>query len=348
MKAVILKGVNDLVVEEIDVRKPVNDEVLVKVDIIGLCGTDIHMWAGTNLEGTFPFIPGHEWIGQVVEVGPNVRTLKKGDRVTGDNFIACGKCDICKNGGMPHFCTDHEAYGYTPDFPGAMAEYHWSPEERLIKILDTISDEAGALTEVVSVPYHAIWGRSGGIGPHDRVAIIGTGPVGLLAIQISLITGAKVIVIEPEPNRVKLAKDIGAKYVLDPNKGDITGEVMRLTNGLGVNRIIECSGSIGGIALTVDIISVDGVIVLTGQSIGTKIPIEIGKIIWKHAKIVGSCGAPYFFPNTIDFLSKNLIDVTKIVTHRFPLEKALEAFRLGHKATSGKILIYTDGNKIPG
>jgi len=347
MKAVMLRGVKDLVVEEIKVRKPVNDEVLVKVDIAGLCGTDIHMWAGTNFEGTFPFIPGHEWIGHVVEIGPSVRMLKIGDRVTGDNFIACKKCDVCRNGGNPYFCTCHDAYGYTPEFPGGLAEYQWSPEERLYKIPASVSDEAGALTEVVGVAYHAIWARSGGIGPHDRVVIIGTGPVGLLAVQISLLTGAKIIVIEPETNRAKLANEVGVKYVLDPNKGDVVKEVMDLTNGLGATKIIECSGSIGGIALTVDIVSVDGTIVLTGQSIGTKVPIEIGKIIWKHAKIVGSCGVPYFFPNVIDFLSKNLIDVTKIVTHRFPIEKALEAFELGHKASSGKILIYTDKNKIP-
>lgn len=347
MKAVVIRGINNLTVEEIGIKKPVKDEVLVKVDIIGLCGTDIHMWAGTNFEGKFPFIPGHEWIGHVVETGPGVKTIKAGDRVTGDNFIACRKCDVCRNGGVPHFCIDHEAYGYTPEFPGAMAEYHRSPEERIYKIPNTVSDEAGALTEVVSVPYHAIWNRSGGMGPHNKVVIIGAGPVGLLATQISLITGAMVIVIEPEPKRAKLAKDIGAKHLLNPDKDDIVKEVMDLTGGLGVDRIIECSGSIGGISLTVDIVSVDGVIVLTGQSIGTKIPIEIGKIIWKHAKIIGSCGAPYFFPSTIDFLSKNLIDVTKIVTHRFPLEKALDAFKLGYQTTSGKILIYNDWNKIP-
>ncbi|MCL4377295.1 MAG: alcohol dehydrogenase catalytic domain-containing protein [Actinobacteria bacterium] len=347
MKAVVIKGINRLSVDDVEVKKPQGDEVLIKVDIAGLCGTDVHMWAGTNFEGTYPFVPGHEWIGHIVETGPDVKTLKLGDRVTGDNFIACRKCDVCKSGGAPHFCLNHDAYGYTPDFPGAMAEYHWSPEERLYKIPDNISDEEGVLTEVVSVPYHAIWARSGGIGPHDRVAIIGTGPVGLLAIQISLITGAKVIVIEPEPNRAKLAEQLGAKFIINPSIGNPAKEVINLTKGLGVTRIIECSGSTGGIALTVDIISVDGIIVLTGQSIGTKVPIEIGKIIWKHAKIVGSCGAPYFFPNTIDFLSKHLIDATMVVTNRFSINEAQLAFDMGLKATSGKILIYSDVSKMP-
>ena len=98
--------------------------------------------------------------------------------------------------------------------------------------------------------------------------------------------------------------------------------------------------------MTVDIISIDGVIVLTGQSIGTKIPIEIGKIIWKHAQIIGSCGAPHFYPQTIDFMSKGLIDLNKVITNRFTIDQTLEAFKLGQKANSGKILLYPDASKI--
>ena len=348
MKAVVLEGVNKLVVKDVEVREPVGDEVLIKIDIAGICGTDLHMWAGTNYEGTFPFVPGHEWIGHVVKLGKDVRTLKIGDRVTGDVFIPCGTCEVCKTNGAPQFCKEWKAaFGFRPDSPGGMAEYHLSPEVRLYKIPDSINDEIGSLVEVVSVPYHAIWARSGGLGPHDRVAIIGAGPVGLIATGISLISGAKVIVIEPEPNRAKLAKEMGAKIIINPSIENAVEKIMDLTNGLGVTRIIECSGSKDGIAMTVDIISVDGAIVLTGQSIGTKIPIEIGKIIWKHAKIIGSCGAPFFWPQTIDFMSKGLVDFSKIITHRFPIDKVLEAFNVGIKTNSGKILIYPDASKMP-
>lgn len=305
------------------------------------------MWVGTNFEGIYPFVPGHEWSGHITEVGSEVKKFKVGDRVTGDNFIACGKCEICKTSGDYYFCPDHQAYGWTPEYPGGIAEYHWSPEERLFKIPDSMDDELGALVEVVSVAYHAIWARSEGIGPHDRVAIIGTGPVGQIAAAISKIAGAQVIAIEPEPHRAEMAKKMGADMVIDPSVGDPVKDIMDLTGGLGVTRIIECSGSIGGIALTVDIISVNGVIVLTGQSIGTKIPIEIGKTIWKHAKIVGSCGSPYFFQQTIDFMAKGLVDFKKLITHRFPLGDALEAFKLGDSATAGKILIYPDPSKMP-
>jgi threonine dehydrogenase-like Zn-dependent dehydrogenase len=94
-------------------------------------------------------------------------------------------------------------------------------------------------------------------------------------------------------------------------------------------------------------VGIDGTIVLTGQSVGTKIPIEIGKLIWRHAQIVGSCGAPYFFPETIDFIAKKLIDFEKLITHRFPIDKALEAFELGNSGKAGKIMIYPDPQKMP-
>jgi len=348
VKAVIMKNVKEISVEEVDVKKPVNDEVLVKIDVAGLCGTDIHMWDGTNFEGTFPFIPGHEWVGHVIEVGENVKDIKVGGRVMGDNYIGCGVCNVCRNGAGPHFCPNKQAYGYTPEAPGGMAEYHWSPEERIYRIPDEIDDDTAVLAETVSVPYNAIYNRLGGLAPHDRIAIIGVGPIGLLSLAISSISGSQVIVLEPSPERRKIAKEMyGAKHVIDPSKEDPVKRVMELTNGLGVTKIVECSGSISGIALTVDIIAVDGKIALTGHSLGTKVPIELGKIIWTQATILGSCGAPYFMQKTIDFLSRGIVDFKKIITHRFPIEDALEAFKLGLGGKAGKILIYPDSSKIP-
>lgn len=348
MKAIVLKDVKKLVVEDVPVPKPVGDQVLVKIDQCSLCGTDVHMWAGTNLEGTFPFIPGHEWVGRIVEVGKDVKIFKIGDRVTGEADIGCRKCDICRDGGIAAICPNHLYYGFTPATPGGLAEYHCSPEERLFKVPDNISDDAASMVEAISVAYHAVWGRGGGVGPHDRVGIFGAGPIGLFAMLSSLVSGAQVVMVEPQPYRQQMAKDMGAKIVIDPSKCDPVKKIMDLTNGLGLTRIIECSGSSAGIAMTVDVIGVDGKIVLIGQSIGTKIPIELGKLIWKHASIIGSCGSPYFFPNTISFLSKGLVDFDKVVTHRFSFDNAFKAFELGNKGTgSGKIMMYPDSSMIP-
>lgn len=344
MKAVILRGVNDLVVEEVPTPKPTGDEVLIEVTASGVCGTDVHMWAGTNHEGTFPFIPGHEFCGTVVELGNKVKKLKVGDRVTGECFIGCGVCSVCQNGGAANFCHNSRYYGFAWDTPGALSEYNCSPEERLIKVPDEVSDEAAAMTEPVSVAYHAVWNRGRGVGPHDRVGIFGTGPIGLFAMMASLMSGAQVIVVEPKLYRQEMARKFGATTIIDPSAGDPVKEIMELTKCLGLTRIIECSGSVAGIAMTVDVIGVDGVIVLTGQSVGTKIPTELGKLIWKHASIVGSCGSQDWFDKTLAFMQKVPLRLEDIITHKFTLDQALEAFELGNKgAESGMIMMYPNG-----
>ena len=348
MKALVLKGVKDLVFEDVPVPKVGEEQVLVKIDISGVCGTDVHMWAGTNNEGTFPFIPGHEWVGRVVEVGKKVKMLKVGDRVTGEPFIGCGVCPICHSGGGPAFCPDHQYYGFTESTAGSMAEYHLSPERRLIKVPESISDEAASLIEPVSVAYYSLWGLGGGAAPHDRIGVFGAGPIGLFAMTAAMVGGADVIVVEPTPYRQKMAREMGAKTILDPSKDDVAAQIMDLTDGLGLTKIIECSGSIPGTAMTVDVIAVDGTIVLTGQSVGTKVPIEIGKTIWRHANITGYAGPHFYFPQTIAYMAKGLVDFEKTVTHRFPIEEGLEAFKLGNQGTdSAKIVIYPDKSRMP-
>ena len=349
MKAAVLHDVNDLRLEEVRTpSNPTDDEVLLEILVCGLCGTDVHMWAGTNREGTFPFIPGHEWSGRVLETGKNVKHLRKGDRVTGEPFIGCKTCEVCHNGQGPAFCPDHQYYGFTESTPGGLAEYHISPAERLHRIPDSLSDEVAALTEPVSVAYHSVWGVGGGTAPHDRICIFGAGPIGLFALQTCLTSGADVIMVEPSPYRQQMAASLGAETILDPTSVDIVETVMELTHGLGATKIIECSGNVDATAMTVDIIAVDGTIVLTGQSIGTKVPIEIGKTIWKHATISGYAGAHYYFPKTLAFMAKGLVDFQKVITHRFPIEDLAAAFALGNKGTdSAKIMIYPDGTRMP-
>ena len=349
MKALVLKDVKNLVLEDVPDPKPTGDQVLVEVDVCGLCGTDVHMWAGTNFEGTFPFIAGHEMVGRVVAVGSDTRKIKVGDRVTGEPFIGCRTCDVCRDGGIAAFCPNHRYYGFTENTSGAFAQYHCTPEERLFVVPDSIPDEVAALTEPISVAYSAVWQRAGGVGPHDRIGIFGAGPIGLFAMATCLVAQADVIVVEPAPYRQQMARDMGATTVLDPSKGDVVKEIMELTHGRGFSKIIECSGSTSGTAMSIDVISVDGIIVLTGQSLGTKVPMEVGKAIWTHASIIGSCGSSYFFPKTIAFMSKGLVDFGKAVSHRYSLEQGEEAFIIGNKGTdSAKIMIYPDADRMNG
>jgi threonine dehydrogenase-like Zn-dependent dehydrogenase len=146
-----------------------------------------------------------------------------------------------------------------------MAEYHVSPARRLHKIPANMSDEEGALVEPVSVAYHSIWGRGGGVASHDIVAVLGAGPIGLFAIQVAKVAGARVIAVEPIPSRQKMAREIGGTDdIVDPSKTDFLRQMMDLTSGLGCSLIIECSGNKEGIASTVNVAAVHGRIILTG------------------------------------------------------------------------------------
>ncbi|MGD8901965.1 MAG: alcohol dehydrogenase catalytic domain-containing protein [Anaerolineae bacterium] len=340
MKAAVLHGVHDLRLQDLPDPEPASNEVLIRVEAAGLCGTDVHMWEGTNQEGTFPFVPGHEWSGEVVEVGKDVKMVSIGDRVVAEVPIPCHICDNCKDGMEPNMCPDFALYGFSWENPGGMAEYTLAREERLFKIPDNVSYEEASLVEPVSVAYHGVWGSGGGAAPHDRVVVFGAGPIGLFAMLSCKASGAPVIVVEPQPFRRRMARDLGADVTLDPTDGNLIDQVMDHTGGRGATMVLECSGSNGALAATLDIIAKQGRIVLIGQSAGRKIPIEIGQAIFQRTTIVGSSGSPYFFPKTLTFMSRRLVDLMPIVTHRFPLSQVLDAFELGKSgADCAKILV---------
>ena len=340
MKAAVLRGVHDLRLEEVPDPKPAPNEVLIRVKAAGLCGTDVHMWEGTNQEGTFPFIPGHEWAGEVVDVGKEITMVSNGDRVVAEVPIPCRICDNCKDGMEPNMCPDFELYGFSWEYPGGMAEYTLAREERLFKIPDNVSYEEASLVEPVSVAYHGVWGSGGGAAPHDRVVVFGAGPIGLFAMLSCKASGAPVIIVEPQAFRRKMAQDLGADVVLDPMDGDLVEQVLDHTGGRGATMVLECSGSNGALAAMMDVIGKQGRIVLIGQSAGRKIPLEIGKAIFERMTIVGSSGSPYYFPRTLTFMSRRLVDLLAVVTHQFPLSEVLDAFELGKiGADCAKILV---------
>jgi L-iditol 2-dehydrogenase len=340
VKAAVLRGIHDLRLEQLADPRPADNEVLVRVKAAGVCGTDVHMWEGTNTEGTFPFVPGHEWSGEVVKVGSQVKTFSAGDRVVAEVPIPCRICDNCKDGMEPNMCPDFELYGFSWENPGGMAEYTLAREERLFRIPDNVSYEEAALVEPVSVAYHGVWGSGGGAAPHDRVVVFGAGPIGLFAMLACKASGAPVVVVEPQANRRNMAKDLGADIVLDPTDGELVEQVMDWTWGRGATMVLECSGSNGALAAMLGVIGKQGRIVLIGQSAGRMVPIEIGQAIFQRTTIVGSSGSPYFFPKTLTFMSRRLVDLMPVVTHQFPLSDILDAFELGKRGEDcAKILV---------
>jgi len=337
-KALFMKGPKKLELKEIKLSEKIEkDKVLVKVKMAGICGSDIECYLGHSKEGRYdigPYIPGHEWSGQVVEVGDEVKKIKKGDKVVSEVCYPCGVCENCKEGINPCYCPEMRETGFMPGAPGGMAEFLVMEERMLHKLPEEMTFEEGSLVEPFSVSYYGIWGEGGYVDASDSVVVFGAGPIGLFASVVAKVAGAKVITVDPVAFRRSIAKEkIGVDAVIDPHRENVKQAVLDLTEGKGASLVVECSGNDAAISATVEVVRQKGRIRFIGHSIGRKVPIEIGLSIWKGLQLQGTCAAPYFFPKTIRFMAraKKLIDYTKIITHKFPLDKFQDAFNLAVK-----------------
>ncbi|MDA4137010.1 MAG: alcohol dehydrogenase catalytic domain-containing protein [Thaumarchaeota archaeon] len=337
-----LYGPMDLRIEELPHPRPGSKQVLVKVRASGICGSDVNSYTGRTYEGTFPYIPGHEWSGDVEEVGDKVTTLKRGDKVVGETVVGCGICDKCKAGVNPNFCRNPTIYGFQTKAPGAFAQYVLRDESNLSKLPPSITHDQGALIEPLSVAYHAVWGIAGGVQPTDTVVIFGAGPVGLFALAVVKGSRARVISVDPIDMRRDLALKLGADHVIDPIKQDATQEVLRLTGGHGADLALEASGNDDARSRLFDVVDGAGRVVMIGQTQMKKIPIEMEKLVAKGLTVRGNQGSPGMFPRTIDFLEHNPSGLTAMISHHFPLGSAKEALDLASQRTGSVKVILTD------
>jgi len=340
MKAAVFHDVGDLTLEEVPDPEMRRDDALIRVRVCGLCGSEFNKYKGSR-KATFPFISGHEWCGNIVDVGPEVENFRVGDRVIGETCIPCGTCAVCREGFAAPACLRSECYGMSgTSRPGALAEYIAVKEKALYKIPEDMSYEEGSLVEPLSVSYHAIWGVGGGVAPHDRVVIFGCGPIGLLALMTVKAACALAIVVEPSTYRRDLAGKLGADVLIDPIEEDTARAVTRHTKGRGATLVLECSANENAVASTLHTIGVGARVVVVGVKDGPDVPMRLIETAFKKAQIVGSGGAPFFFPKTLDFMARRSVDFTAIITHRFPLSDIAEAFETGLSGTeNGKIVI---------
>jgi threonine dehydrogenase-like Zn-dependent dehydrogenase len=343
-------GPNDLRLEEVDVPELGDGQVLVKLKAAGICGSDVECFLGHSKEGRYdiaPYVPGHEWCGDVEAVGKNVITLKPGDKVTGDCAIACNRCENCKEAINTSYCLDWRESGFMPNAPGGMGQYLVGEEQFCHKVPDGMTYEEGALVEPCSIAYYSIWGRDGSVSSTDDCVIFGAGPIGLFASTICKSTGAKVTLVDPIEFRRNLAKDvIGVDVTIDPTKEDVKEIVLAQTDGKGATFVVECTGKDQAVQTTIPITRAHARVRFIGHSIGRDIPIPVGEVIWKGLNLQGSAGSPFFFPRTIKFMSrvKERIDYRKFITHHFGFEDIHEAFdtAIKHKDEAIKVMLTMD------
>ncbi|MCP4396415.1 MAG: alcohol dehydrogenase catalytic domain-containing protein [bacterium] len=329
-KVAFLHGPKDLRVEEVDVPEIKPNQVLIKIGACGICQSDVECFEGESGEGRYdlgPYTPGHEWGGEIVEVGSGITTLKPGNKVTGDCVMECGVCRNCQDGLMPSACLNMREAGFRPDSPGGMGEYMVLEEQYVHQIPDTWKFEDGGWVETFSIGYFGIWGNNGYIDASDIAIILGAGPIGLSAAMVAGTSGAQTIVIDPIAARRERALRYGAEAVVDPTD-NLVGQIEALTGGRMGTVVVECSGNDTAIASLFDISGHSARVRLIGHSIGREIPLEIGKTIWKTLDITGAGGTRNFAQRTIRFMDRirEQYDFAALNTHHIPFEKIHEAF----------------------
>jgi L-iditol 2-dehydrogenase len=339
MEAAVMDRPLSINIEKVSVPEPKDDEVLVKVHCIGICGSDVHYYEHGKIgryEVKEPIILGHELSGVVAEVGKDVTNVSVGDRVAVEPGVTCGRCQYCKSGRY-NLCPD-VVFMATPPVDGAWAEYISIRSDFLFKLPDDISFEEGALLEPLSVGIHAM--KRGKVGPGDRIFISGLGPIGLLTIEAATMFGVtEIYASDVVPLRREKALEMGATAVFDPTKTNIKEEL-----GDGVNVVVETSGNQHAISETVKIVNRGGRVVLVGLPVVNNIPLDVPHVIDSEIDIVGIFRYANTYPTAISALQKAKSNIEEVITHKFSLKETKEAVELARteKDTSIKIMIYTN------
>lgn len=322
MKAFVIEEPNKYGLKDVDVPKIGPDEVLMKTLASGICHSDYDLMKGEYiLPLHFPIIPGHEFCGEVVEIGENVKRIKVGDRVVGECNIGCGVCPICQE--IAGFCPDANHFGFTQD--GADAEYFKANADWLHVIPDEMDDKTGAMVETFSIAYKG-FREAGGVDGSDVCVVYGGGSVGSCAVATSHAMGAFTIVVEPVAFKQEICKQMGADVVIDPTTQDVAAEVRKYSGGLGADLVVECSGNAAAMSQTLDTVKNGGRVVFIGINFRNDIPVELGKFQAKGIRAIGSNGSPGVWDRCIRFLAQTKTDLSPINTHTFKFSEAEKAF----------------------
>lgn len=325
--------------KQVDIPKIKPNEALVKVKATSICGTDVHIytwddWAANRIRPEMIF--GHEFSGEVVEIGSSVTNVQIGDHVSAETHIVCNECQQCQIG-QYHVCQNTEILGV--DRNGVFAEYVAIPSTNLWKNDKDLPYEIASIQEPMGNAVHTV--LSGEV-TGKNVAVIGVGPIGIMAAATAKAIGAKqVIAIDINDYRLELAKSMGATYTINSSKVEPIDEVYRLTDGNGADVVLEMSGHPGAIQQGFKMLTYGGRVSMLG--LPTK-PVEIditNDIVFKGATVHGITGRKMYetWQQVSGLLKSGAVDLKPIITHVLPMEEFEKGFDLMISGESGKVVL---------
>jgi len=337
MKAAMFYGPKEVKIIDMDISEVGNEDVLIKVKVCGVCGTDKLIFDG-KYYASFPLILGHEYAGEVVKIGKEVYEIEVGDKVAVDPNIFCQKCFYCKHG-EGNLCKNFNALGVTLN--GGFAEYSVVPVSNVYKIDNKVDFFEAAMVEPLACCIRGF--ERGNVEFGDTVVIFGNGPIGNLILQLSKISGvSNVIVIEPLEDRRKLALDLGADYVFDSKTDYVEKEIKKIEKE-GADVVFECSGNQSAQEKSIYLARRGGKIIYFGcspeQQINSISPFIINE---NELTIKGSFNNPYTTIKAVKLISRGIIKSKHLITHKLSLSEIQNAFKIFGSEGVIKILIVND------
>ncbi|SEH50879.1 L-gulonate 5-dehydrogenase [Halobacillus karajensis] len=327
MKAIQVKEPGNLQVVEMEAPEIIHpSEVKIRMKVMGICGSDMHILHGENPFASYPRVIGHEVAGEIVEIGEEVTALKVGDKVVIEPMTSCGECYACQQG-RPNVCEKVEVYGVHRE--GGGRETMVMPESLVHKVDESLDWKEIALIEPFTIGAQSIY--RGQVQEGDHVFIIGAGPIGLCCLKMAKQAGAKVAISDINEKRLAFAERWGADDLINPQQENVEEQVSRWTSGMGANVVIDAVGFPQTVEQAIAVTSVAARVVLLGfdQKFSEIAQVDITK---KELTICGSRLQTHRFGPVVEMFNSQQLHVEDLVSHQYDLNEAKEAFQLMEEA----------------
>lgn len=326
MKALVLSEYKRLEMADLPQPRPAADELLIRIQACGICGSDVHGYDGSTGRRLPPIVMGHEAAGIVAEVGDAVDNFSAGDRVTFDSTVYCGNCFFCRRGEI-NLCDRREVIGVsTPAFRrmGAFAEFVTVPARIAYRLPDSMPFAHAALIEAVSVAVHAV--ALTPIKLNDTAVVVGAGMIGLLTLQAARLAGAgAVFVLDVDQSRLEMARGLGATRTFNSTNPDVIAEIAEQTNGRGADVALECVGISATVKLALDSVRKGGSVTLVGN-VAPTVELGLQSAVTRQIRLQGSCASSGEYPACIALMSRGEIRVEPLISAVAPLEEGAAWF----------------------
>jgi L-iditol 2-dehydrogenase len=339
MKALVLTEYNHL--EYCDVPEPHigPEEVLVEVKACGICGSDVHGIDGSTGRRLPPLIMGHEAAGVIAELGQGVSGLRVGQRVTFDSMISCGRCHFCRRGAI-NLCDHRRVLGVScAEFrqDGAFAEFVAVPQHIVCTLPEPLSFERAAMVEPVSVALHAVGRLPIRLG--DTAVVLGTGMIGLLAVQALRAAGCgRIIAVDQDRRRLDLACRLGADQAISTRETDAAAEILRQTDGRGADVALEAVGIPATVAAAVKAVRKGGCVALVGN-LAPQVELALQAVVTREVTLYGSCASAGEYPACLEMIARGTIDVDALTSAVAPLAEGAAWFRRLRQGSEGLLKV---------